>query len=63
MKVGDLVRFSGTFSDSATVQDWGFGFIDEVHRDGFGVEVVWPQKSWTPRTTPKSHLEVISESG
>lgn len=61
MKVGDLVRFSGTFSDSATIQDWGFGFIDEVYESEYSVGVIWPQKSWTSRTTPKSHLELINE--
>ena len=62
MKVGDLVRFSKVFTGQATIQDWGFGFIDEVYESEHSVEVIWPKKSWTSRTIPKSHVEVISES-
>ena len=47
MKVGDLVRLSESFSNDATVQDWGFGLVDEVYETEHRVEVVWPQKSWT----------------
>ena len=68
MKVGDLVRLSGDYSNSITVQDWGFGLIDTVYEnrsgsDGYGeVEVMWPQKSWTSRTMPRSRVEVVSEN-
>ena len=62
MQVGDLVRLSKTFTNDAAIEDWGFGLVEEVYTEYFSVEVVWPQKSWTSRTMPRSRVEVVSES-
>lgn len=62
MKVGDLVQLSGAFSGTTVIQDWGLGLIDAVYKDGVEVEVIWPQKSWTSRTLPRSRVEVVNES-
>ena len=62
MKSGDLVKLSHIWSSHGAVEDWGYGFIDEVYEDERSVEVIWPQKSWTSRTIPKTRVEVISES-
>ena len=70
MKVGDLVRLSESFSNSATIQDWGFGIIEKVHTeywmgqrvDNPSVEVAWPQKSWSCSKIPGSRVEVVNET-
>ena len=62
MKVGDLVKLSHIWSSHGVVEDWGYGFIDEVYDLEGNVEVIWPQKSWTSRTIPKGRVEVVSES-
>ena len=62
MKVGDLVKLSNTWSNRGAVEDWGYGFIDEVYDLEGNVEVIWPQKSWSSRTIPKGRVEVVSES-
>lgn len=62
MKVGDLVKLSNVWCSNGAVEDWGYGFIDEVYEVERNVEVVWPQKSWTSRTIPKARVEVVSES-
>ncbi len=60
MKVGDLVRLSEAFSNTAAIQDWGFGLIvsDDVP-GGNQVEVTWPQKSWKTSILLKSRVEVV----
>ncbi len=62
MKVGDLVKLTEVWTNTAAVEDWGYGFVEEVYDIERNVEVVWPQKSWTSRTMPKSRVEVVSES-
>jgi len=62
MKVGDLVRLSGDFSNASAIQDWGCGLIEEVQTQYSSVKVVWPQKSWTSNKIPWSRVEVVSES-
>ena len=62
MKVGDLVKLSHIWSSQGAVEDWGYGFIDEVYEDERNVEVIWPRYNWTSRTIPKARVEVISES-
>ena len=62
MKVGDLVKLSPIWSSQGAVEDWGYGFIDEIYELERNVEVIWPQKSWTSRTIPKARVEVVSDS-
>ncbi len=62
MKIGDLVKLSEIWSSHGAVEDWGYGFIDEVYEAEHNVEVIWPQKSWTSRTIPKARVEVVSDS-
>ena len=62
MKVGDLVRLSESFSNSATVQHMGFGLVKKVYTECFSAEVVWPQRPGTWDKIPWSRLEVVSES-
>ena len=62
MQVGDLVRLSEAFSNTAAIQDWGFGFVDKVNEQYFSVEVVWPQREWASSKVPWSRVEVVSES-
>ena len=62
MKVGDLVKLTEVWTNRAAVEDWGYGFVEEVYDIERNVEVVWPQKSWTSRTMPRSRVEVVSES-
>ena len=62
MQVGDLVRLSESFSNSATIQDWGLGLVEKVHTGYFSADVAWPQKSCASNKIPWSRLEVISAS-
>ncbi len=62
MKVGDLVKLSEIWSSHGVVEDWGYGFVDEVYELEGNVEVIWPLKSGTSRTIPKGRVEVVSES-
>ena len=61
MKGGDLVRLSESFSNSATIQDWGLGLITKVHTEYFSVDVTWMKKSWISNKIPWSRMEVVSE--
>ena len=62
MKVGDLVKLRELLTNRSAVQDWGYGFIEEVYESEGNVEVSWPNKDWTSRTIANAYLEVISES-
>ena len=62
MRVGDLVKLTEVWTNSDAVEDWGYGFVEEIYATERNVEVVWPQKSWTSRTMPISRVEVVSES-
>ena len=42
MKVGDLVKLSEIWSSHGVVEDWGYGFVDEVYELEGNVEVIWP---------------------
>ncbi len=62
MKVGDLVKLSHIWSSNGVIEDWGYGFIDEVYDLEGNVEVIWPSKSGKSITIPKARVEVVSES-